>query len=81
MQRKISLIKVAVALLLLGTAIVAVAQRTGPFGTVVPICVKHNGQLRMLIGNGTCGPSEQMMEWVVGSEVTDITVGRGLIGS
>jgi len=81
MYQKISLIKVVIMLLLLGPTLVAVAQRAGPSGTTVPICVKRNGQLRMLVGDGTCGPSEQQMDWVVGGEVTDITLGRGLIGS
>lgn len=82
MQQKISLIKVIVVLLILGAALAAVAQRAGPSGTVVPVCVKGNGQLRMLTRDAaTCRPPEQMMDWVVGGEVTDITLGRGLIGS
>lgn len=71
-----------VALLLLGTTIVGVTQRSTPSVTRVPICVKGNGQLRMLTGNNTaCGPSEQQVDWVVGGEVTDIRAGRGLVGS
>jgi hypothetical protein len=36
----------------------------------------------MLVGDQTtCTPSEQQMDWVVGGEVTDITLGRGLVGS
>lgn len=70
-----------VALLLLGTTIVAVTQRSTPSVTRVPICVKDNGQLRMVTGNNTaCGPSEQRMDWVVGGEVTDIRAGTGLVG-
>jgi len=71
-----------VALLLLGTTIVAVSQRSTPSVTRVPICVKGNGQLRMLTVNNTaCGPSEQQMDWVVDGQVTDIRAGTGLVGS
>lgn len=82
MHRQISLLKGVVVLFLLGTTLVAVAQRSAPSTVRVPICVKGNGQLRMLIDdNATCGPSEELMEWMVGGAVTDITPGRGLIGS
>ena len=68
------------ALLLFGTGIVAVTQRVWTAARV-PICVKNNGQLRMLTGDdAACGPSEQQMDWVVGGEVTDIRVGQGLVG-
>lgn len=70
-----------VALLLVGTTIAAVSQREEPAVTRVPICVKENGQLRMLTGNNTaCEPSERQMEWVVGGEVTEIQLGDGLVG-
>ncbi len=70
------------ALLLLGTSIVAFTQIESPSATRVPICVKDNGQLRLLTGNNTaCGPSERQMDWVVGGEVTDVRVGPGLVGS
>ena len=70
-----------VAFLLVGTTIAAVTQRPGPTVTRVPVCVKENGQLRMLIGNNTaCDPSERQMEWVVGGEVTEIQLGDGLVG-
>jgi hypothetical protein len=48
----------------------------------VPICVKGNGQLRMLTAAGaTCDSSEQRTDWVVGGELTDITLGQGLTGT
>ncbi len=35
----------------------------------------------MLVGNNTsCDPSEQLTEWVVGGQVTDIRLGQGLVG-
>lgn len=72
----------AAAVFLLGTTIAGVAQRQDSPVTRVPICVKDNGQLRMLVGNNTaCDPSERQMEWVVGGEVTDIQLGQGLVGS
>jgi hypothetical protein len=71
-----------VTLLLIGTALAAVTQREALPVARVPICVKDNGQLRMLIGNNTaCDASEREMEWVVGGEVTDVRVGHGLVGS
>src|SRR6266545_4729279 len=70
-----------VALLLLG-ATVAVTQRESPPVTSVQVCVKDNGQLRVLTGNTpTCDPSERQMEWVIGGEVTDLQIGQGLVGS
>ncbi len=66
---------------LLGATAVLVAQNAVPV-TSVPICVKGNGQLRMLMGAGaTCDASEQRTNWVVGGELTDITLGQGLTGS
>ena len=76
------LIVTAAVLLLLGTTIAAVTQRESPPVTRVPICVKDNGQLRMVTGNNTaCGPSERLMEWVVGGQVTEIRPGQGLVGN
>ena len=45
------------------------------------MCVKDNGQLRMTNNGTPCGPSEQLTEWVVGGEVTEVQPGRGLIGT
>ena len=76
------LVVTAVAPLLLGTTIAAVSQRESPPVTLVPICVKDNGQLRMVVNDSTaCGAAERQVEWVVGGEVTDITIGQGLIGT
>jgi hypothetical protein len=70
------------ALFLLGTTIVGVTRVENSPVTRVPICVKENGQLRMLTGNNAmCEPSERLLEWVVGGEVTDIQLGRGLVGN
>jgi hypothetical protein len=69
----------AVVLLMLGTAMLGFAERESPPVTRVPICVKDNGQLRMVVEEATgCGTSERQLEWVVGGQVTDITIGRGL---
>jgi hypothetical protein len=47
----------------------------------VPVCVKTNGQVRVLTGaNAMCDSSEQRTDWVIGGEVTNITLGQGLIG-
>lgn len=81
--RRIStkLVVAASALLLLGTAIGAINQRESPQVTRVRICVKDNGQLRLISNNhSTCGPSEQLMEWVDGDEITQIQLGEGLVG-
>jgi hypothetical protein len=70
------------ALFILGTTIVAVSQRESPPVTRVPVCIKADGQLRVVTDrNSSCGPSERQMDWVVGGEVTDVRVGQGLIGS
>lgn len=68
----------AMALLLLGTTIAAVTQQESPPVTRVRVCVKDNGQLRMVTGNNTCDPSEQPMDWVVGGQLTEIRVVQGL---
>ena len=69
------------ALLTLGTSVLLVAQRVSPSVTSVPVCIKGNGQVRVLIGAGaTCATSEHRTDWVVGGAVTDITLGHGLIG-
>ena len=64
-----------------GAAVVGLAQGTS-LRTSVPVCVKANGQLRVLMGGAaTCGPSEQRTDWVVGGGVTDIALGPGLTGT
>ena len=69
------------ALLLCGVT-VAVTQSTTTNVTRVPVCVKDNGQLRVLTANtSTCDPPEQLTSWVVGGEVTDLKFGQGLIGT
>ena len=75
------LVVTAVALLLLVTTIAAITQRESPPVTRVRVCVKDNGQMRMVVGNTTCDTSERLVEWVVGGEVTDIQLGQGLVGS
>jgi hypothetical protein len=66
---------------LVGGAAVLVAQRVSPAVTSVPVCIKDNGQVRVLMKAGaTCATSEHPSEWVVGGAVTDITLGRGLVG-
>ena len=71
---------VAAAAVALGATAVALAQGTAR-ATSVPLCVKTNGQLRVLVGGvAACDSSEQRTDWVVGGEVTDIALGPGLIG-
>jgi hypothetical protein len=61
---------------------VLVAQRASPAVTSVPVCIKDNGQVRVLIDPGaTCATPELRSEWVVGGALTDISVGPGLIGT
>jgi hypothetical protein len=75
------LIVTTLALLVLATTIAALTHYASVSETRVHLCVKDNGQLRM-IGDGTsCEPSERLMEWVVGGQVTEIRPGQGLIGS
>ena len=64
---------------LLGTALAATQQTVTPVKSV-QVCVKENGQLRLLTINA-CDPSERQMEWVIGGEVTDLQLGRGLVGN
>ena len=73
------LIAIAVPLAVFGTAL-AVAQQAA--STSVPVCIKPNGQVRVLIGpTAACDSSEQRTDWVIGGEITDIRLGQGLIGS
>jgi hypothetical protein len=74
------LIITVLALLLVAT-IVAVAQRESIPVTRVQLCVKDNGQLRMADNGASCDPSEQLTEWVVGGQVTEIRPGQGLVGT
>ena len=78
----IKLIVLVALLIVMGTIRAAVTQPQMPSVTRVPVCVKENGQLRMLIDrNSSCDSSERRLEWVVGGEVTEIGLGPGLIGS
>jgi hypothetical protein len=43
--------------------------------------MKTNGQLRLIDSTTSCDPSERLVEWVVGGQVTDIRPGQGLIGN
>ena len=81
-HRTFAKLAVAVAtLLLLGATVAAVMQRTPTNVTRVPVCIKNNGQLRVLVDAQTvCGPSERQMEWVIDGEVTNIQLGHGLVG-
>ena len=46
---------------------VLVAQRVSPSVTSVPVCIKDNGQVRVLIEpDATCATSELRTEWAVG---------------
>ena len=76
-----TVVSVAALLLLLG-ATITITQRLEPSVSRAIVCVKENGQLRMLTGGATaCDPSERLVEWVVGGEVTDIRAGQGLVGT
>jgi hypothetical protein len=68
-------------LLLLGATAVGLTQRSSVDVTRAAVCVKDNGQMRMLVGSTTCDPSERLVEWVVGGEVTAVQTGQGLIGT
>jgi len=81
-RRSMKLAVTAAAVLMLSITIAAVVRQAPVPVQRVPICVKNNGQLRMLVGNNTaCDPSEQLTEWVVGGQITDIRLGQGLVGS
>jgi hypothetical protein len=76
------LIVAATALLVLVTTIGAVTQGLEPSVQHVNVCVKDNGQLRMVVDDREpCGPSERLVDWVVGGEVTGVRAGQGLITS
>lgn len=80
-RRSTKLAITAAVLLMLSITIAAVVRQASVPVTRVPICVKSNGQLRMIVNKNTaCDPSEQMTEWVVGGQVTDIRLGQGLVG-
>jgi hypothetical protein len=67
MKWKIASIQLLSTWLLLGTTSLALAQLEQPSDGAVTICVKGNGQLRMLIrGETACQPGERQMEWDVG---------------
>jgi hypothetical protein len=76
----IKLFVIALAVLVLATTITALTQSTSISGTLVRLCVKDNGQLRMTTGT-SCDSSERLTEWVVGGQVTEIQFGQGLVGS
>jgi hypothetical protein len=65
-----------------GTTAILVARQVSSTATSVPICLKTNGQLRVLTGGQTaCDVSEQRTDWVVGGQVTDVAIGQGLVGT
>lgn len=69
------------ALLVCGVT-VALTQSPTTNVTRVPVCIKDNGQLRVLTANNSsCDPSEQLTSWVVGGEITDLQFGQGLVGN
>ena len=71
-----------VTAVILGATGVLVAQRGSLSVTSVPVCIKDSGQVRVLIEpDATCVTSELRTEWVVGGALTDIRLGRGLIGT
>ena len=82
MSRSVRTLVLSIAApVVLGATVVLVARQTSS-ATTVPVCIKSNGQVRVLIGaNAICDPSEQRADWVVGGELTDITLGEGLTGS
>jgi hypothetical protein len=75
------LIVFILAFLMLGITITAFNQRESPSGIRVQLCVKPNGQLRMIDNTTLCDSSERLVEWVVGGQVTEIRPGQGLIGN
>jgi hypothetical protein len=75
-----TLILITMGLLIMATSITALTQSTSISGTRVRLCVKDNGQLRMITGTA-CDPSERLTEWVIGGQVTEIQLGQGLIGN
>jgi len=81
-SRKVRTLLLAIAApVMLGAAVVLVARQTSS-ATTVPVCIKSNGQVRVLIGANTiCDSSEERANWVVGGELTEITLGQGLTGS
>lgn len=75
-----TLVSTIVAAAVAGATVAMLAQRVSQ--TSVPVCIKSNGQIRVLVSaGGTCDASEQRADWVVGGEVMDIAIGQGLIGS
>jgi hypothetical protein len=80
-RRSTTAVSAAALLLAIGAGI-ALAQRFEPTVTRATVCVKNNGQMRMSTGTATaCDPSEQLVEWVLGGELTDIRTGQGLAAS
>jgi hypothetical protein len=76
--RKLLLFAGAAALA--ATAVGLVAQTSST--TRVAVCIKNNGQVRVLMAPGAaCDTSEVRADWVIGGEVTDITLGQGLVGT
>ena len=75
------LIFLSLVLLMLGITITAFTQREALSGIRVQLCVKPNGQLRMADTTTACDSSEQLVQWVVGGQVTEIRAGQGLIGT
>src|SRR5688572_11892421 len=72
---------VSVAALLLMGATIALTQPFETTATRASVCVQRNGQLRMPADGTGCAPSERLVQWVVDGEVTDVSVGPGLVAS
>jgi hypothetical protein len=72
----------SLALLSLFGATVAVTEPSQGSATRASVCVNRNGQLRMPTSGATgCTANERLVQWVVDGEVTDLSVGPGLVAT
>ena len=76
----------AVALLIaacvgIAASVYLIAAQSDPTTTTVGVCVKPNGQLRVITPQSAgCAAPEQPAHWTVGGEVSQVAPGAGLIG-
>jgi hypothetical protein len=72
----------SVAALLLIGATIGLTQPFEQTVTRATVCVNRNGQLRMPTSGATgCAANERLVQWVVDGEVTDVSVGPGLVAT
>jgi hypothetical protein len=75
---KLVTLAIAIAALVLASGVYAVT-RDASSGATVDVCIKPNGQLRVVTPSSPCAEPEQLDQWTVNG-TKDVQTGAGLLG-